>query len=230
MALRMALRLSGDADTAEDLVQETLCRVLRQWRTYRGEASFRSWLLQILVNVDRDRRRRRTHLSIADDDEAEASSTSVGRCGHRGRVADAGTKRDRSTRTATRSGAAELGRRTGRGRNRRGARDHRSKRLRHVARRSQAARQGRRRQITPGLRSHERKRTRSTASNGAARGVCCGSVARLELYWQRQRRNEARRRMLRRCAAVAAALAMLAGCDRAFVLEPRSIGFGASYR
>ncbi len=77
MALRMALRLSGDADTAEDLVQETLCRVLRQWRTYRGEASFRSWLLQILVNVDRDRRRRRTHLSIADDDEAEASLTSV---------------------------------------------------------------------------------------------------------------------------------------------------------
>ncbi len=38
-----------------------------------------------------------------------------------------------------------------------------------------------------------------------------GSVARLELYWHRQRRNEARRRMLRRCAAVAAALAMLAG-------------------
>jgi DNA-directed RNA polymerase specialized sigma24 family protein len=37
MALRMALRLSGDADAAEDLVQETLCRVLRQWRTYRSE-------------------------------------------------------------------------------------------------------------------------------------------------------------------------------------------------
>lgn len=77
MALRMALRLAGDADVAEDLVQETLCRVLRQWRSYRGEASFRSWLLQILVNVDRDRRRRRTHLSIADDDEAEARSANV---------------------------------------------------------------------------------------------------------------------------------------------------------
>lgn len=77
MALRMALRLAGDADVAEDLVQETLCRVLRQWRSYRGEASFRSWLLQILVNVDRDRRRRRAHLSIADDDEAEAQSASV---------------------------------------------------------------------------------------------------------------------------------------------------------
>lgn len=77
MALRMALRLSGDADTAEDLVQETLCRVLRQWRTYRGEASFRSWLLQILVNVDRDRRRRREHQSINDGEEAVAKAAGV---------------------------------------------------------------------------------------------------------------------------------------------------------
>jgi RNA polymerase sigma-70 factor (ECF subfamily) len=58
MALRMALRLSGDAHVAEDLVQETLCRVLRQWKSFRGEASFRTWTLQILMNVDRDRRRR----------------------------------------------------------------------------------------------------------------------------------------------------------------------------
>jgi len=57
-ALRMALRLSGDSHAAEDLVQETLLRVLRQWKSYRGEASFRTWLLQILINVDRDRRRR----------------------------------------------------------------------------------------------------------------------------------------------------------------------------
>lgn len=70
IALRMALRLSGDADLAEELVQETLCRVLRQWRTFRGEATFRSWLLQILVNVDRDRRRRRPHQSIGEHQEA----------------------------------------------------------------------------------------------------------------------------------------------------------------
>jgi RNA polymerase sigma-70 factor (ECF subfamily) len=57
-ALRMALRLTGDSHVAEDLVQETLLRVLRQWRSYRGEASFKTWLLQILVNADRDRRRR----------------------------------------------------------------------------------------------------------------------------------------------------------------------------
>ncbi len=57
-ALRFALRLTGDADIAEDVVQEALCLVLRRWRSYRGEASFGTWLLQIVVNVDRDRRRR----------------------------------------------------------------------------------------------------------------------------------------------------------------------------
>ena len=57
-ALRLATRLAGDADVAEDVVQEALCRVLERWRTFRGEASFRTWMLQIVVNVDRDRRRR----------------------------------------------------------------------------------------------------------------------------------------------------------------------------
>jgi RNA polymerase sigma-70 factor, ECF subfamily len=56
-ALRFARRLTGDANTAEDVVQEALCRVLKRWRSYRGEASFSTWMLQIVVNVDRDRRR-----------------------------------------------------------------------------------------------------------------------------------------------------------------------------
>lgn len=57
-ALRFALRLCGDADVAEDIVQEALCRVLSQWRSYREEAAFRTWMLRIVLNVDRDRRRR----------------------------------------------------------------------------------------------------------------------------------------------------------------------------
>jgi len=56
-ALRVASRLTGDAHAAEDLVQETLCRVLRQWRSFRGDASFKTWMLRILMNLDRDRRR-----------------------------------------------------------------------------------------------------------------------------------------------------------------------------
>jgi RNA polymerase sigma-70 factor (ECF subfamily) len=58
-ASRFALRLTGDEHAAEDVVQEALCRALRQWRSFRGESSFRTWLLQIVLNADRDRRRRR---------------------------------------------------------------------------------------------------------------------------------------------------------------------------
>jgi RNA polymerase sigma-70 factor (ECF subfamily) len=68
-ALRMAARLTGDGHAAEDVVQEALCRVLRQWRSFRGEASFKTWLLQIVVNVDRDRRRRRTSAEALDAGE-----------------------------------------------------------------------------------------------------------------------------------------------------------------
>lgn len=68
VALRFAMRLTRDAHTAEDVVQEALCRVLRKWPSYRGEASFRTWMLQIVLNVDRDRRRRRDTCPLPADE------------------------------------------------------------------------------------------------------------------------------------------------------------------
>jgi len=65
-ALRLAQRLTNDANTAEDVVQEALCRVLGRWKSFRGEASFKTWMLQIVVNVDRDRRRRGIHEVLPD--------------------------------------------------------------------------------------------------------------------------------------------------------------------
>lgn len=74
--LRMALRLSGDPHVAEDIVQETLCRALNQWPRFRGESSFKTWMLKILVNVDRDRRRRlRPYQPIKEDDVADREAT-----------------------------------------------------------------------------------------------------------------------------------------------------------
>ncbi len=61
-ALRFAQRLTGDAYIAEEVVQESLLRVLRRWRSYRGDAAFDTWFLAIVVNVDRDRRRQRHQL------------------------------------------------------------------------------------------------------------------------------------------------------------------------
>jgi RNA polymerase sigma-70 factor, ECF subfamily len=58
-ALRFATRLSGNPETAEDIVQDALLRVARSWQTYRGEASFRTWFLRVVVNAFRDRLSRR---------------------------------------------------------------------------------------------------------------------------------------------------------------------------
>jgi RNA polymerase sigma-70 factor (ECF subfamily) len=57
-ALRLAQQLSNDPDAAEEIVQEALCRVLERWRSFRGEAAFSTWMMQIVVNVARDRHRR----------------------------------------------------------------------------------------------------------------------------------------------------------------------------
>jgi RNA polymerase sigma-70 factor (ECF subfamily) len=54
-ALRFAVRLTGDPDAAEELVQEALLRAARGWRSFRREASFRTWLLRIVINAFRDR-------------------------------------------------------------------------------------------------------------------------------------------------------------------------------
>jgi len=52
--LRFATRLTGRSDVAEEVVQETMLRAARSWRTFRGESRFETWLLRIAVNVFRD--------------------------------------------------------------------------------------------------------------------------------------------------------------------------------
>ncbi|MBI2823614.1 MAG: RNA polymerase sigma factor [Planctomycetia bacterium] len=77
-ALRFAVRLTGDADSAEELVQEALVRVAQRWGEFRGEAMFRTWLFRILINTFRDSlRRRRTRLAIADEEADEVPDARV---------------------------------------------------------------------------------------------------------------------------------------------------------
>jgi RNA polymerase sigma-70 factor (ECF subfamily) len=69
-ALRFAKRLTNDPDAAGEIVQEALCRVLARWKSFRGEASFSTWLMQIVLNVDRDRRRHREDFGPPPNDVA----------------------------------------------------------------------------------------------------------------------------------------------------------------
>jgi RNA polymerase sigma-70 factor (ECF subfamily) len=59
---RVARRLVGTRDEAEDLVQETYARAFRSWRTFSPGTNLRAWLLRILtnLNIDRGRRNQRT--------------------------------------------------------------------------------------------------------------------------------------------------------------------------
>jgi RNA polymerase sigma-70 factor (ECF subfamily) len=55
---RVARRLVGSREEAEDLVQDTYARAFRSWRQYQPGTNLRAWLLRILTNLNIDRGRR----------------------------------------------------------------------------------------------------------------------------------------------------------------------------
>src|SRR5438105_8720862 len=69
---RVARRLVGTREEAEDLVQQTYERAFRSWRQYTPGTNLRAWLLRILtnLNIDRGRRQQRTPLTTSLDNEA----------------------------------------------------------------------------------------------------------------------------------------------------------------
>jgi RNA polymerase sigma-70 factor (ECF subfamily) len=55
---RVARRLVGSREEAEDLMQDTYARAFRSWRQYTPGTNLRAWLLRILTNLNIDRGRR----------------------------------------------------------------------------------------------------------------------------------------------------------------------------
>jgi RNA polymerase sigma-70 factor (ECF subfamily) len=69
---RVARRLVGSREEAEDLVQQTYERAFRSWRQYTPGTNLRAWLLRILtnLNIDRGRRQQRAPQTTSIDSEA----------------------------------------------------------------------------------------------------------------------------------------------------------------
>jgi RNA polymerase sigma-70 factor, ECF subfamily len=69
---RVARRLTGSREEAEDLVQQTYERAFRAWRQYTPGTNLRAWLLRILtnLNIDRGRRQQRAPQTTSLDNEA----------------------------------------------------------------------------------------------------------------------------------------------------------------
>src|ERR1043166_1120930 len=55
---RVARRLTGSREEAEDLMQDTYARAFRSWQQYQPGTNLRAWLLRILTNLNIDRGRR----------------------------------------------------------------------------------------------------------------------------------------------------------------------------
>src|SRR5919107_3780846 len=72
---RYARALTRDADSADDLVQDTLVRALRSEHLFQGD-QVRSWLYTILTNLNRNRLRslsRRPLLTPIEETDATGS-------------------------------------------------------------------------------------------------------------------------------------------------------------
>jgi RNA polymerase sigma-70 factor (ECF subfamily) len=67
--LRAATHLLGDADDAEDAVQDAFVRAYRHLGSYREQDRFGAWLLRIVVNQCRTRAARQSRYARLDDNE-----------------------------------------------------------------------------------------------------------------------------------------------------------------
>ena len=67
---RLALRMTGNCQDAEDVVQETFLKAYRQLGRFESRASFGTWIHRIAMNCAVDLLRRRPKREQAEEDEA----------------------------------------------------------------------------------------------------------------------------------------------------------------
>ncbi|NTV44411.1 MAG: sigma-70 family RNA polymerase sigma factor [Candidatus Yonathbacteria bacterium] len=72
-AYRFAMKLVGDSEVAEDVVQESFIKAWRHIRRFRPGANFRTWLFSIVRNtaIDRLRKKKEQALSSFENEEGE---------------------------------------------------------------------------------------------------------------------------------------------------------------
>ena len=68
-AYRLALRITRNAEDAEEVVQDAFCTIVRKIDTFRRQSEFSSWLYRIVANAaySKLRQRRRHHLEVSLD-------------------------------------------------------------------------------------------------------------------------------------------------------------------
>lgn len=82
---RLALRLTGDATTAEDVVQETFLNAFKAIHTFEGRSSLGTWLYRIATNTALMHARRAQPMmlsvdEVADDEDRPTPQALFDRC------------------------------------------------------------------------------------------------------------------------------------------------------
>src|ERR1043166_2672855 len=63
-AYRLALRITGNTQDAEEAVQDAFWSVVRKIDTFRGDSAFGSWVYRIVANAAYEKIRRRSQASV----------------------------------------------------------------------------------------------------------------------------------------------------------------------
>jgi RNA polymerase sigma-70 factor (ECF subfamily) len=75
----LCLRMTGNVVEAEDLAQDAFIQVFRKLETFRGDASFSTWLYRVVVNTVLMKLRRRHLKEVSLDEPVRLESSSVPR-------------------------------------------------------------------------------------------------------------------------------------------------------
>jgi RNA polymerase sigma-70 factor (ECF subfamily) len=75
----LCLRMTGNVVEAEDLAQDAFIQVFRKLETFRGDASFSTWLYRVVVNTVLMKLRRRHLKEVSLDEPVRLESSTVPR-------------------------------------------------------------------------------------------------------------------------------------------------------
>src|SRR5215470_16084144 len=66
LIFRVAYRMTGDQNDAEEIVQETLLRAYKSLKRFELRSNFGTWVYRIATNCTLDLLRRKSHMHIKD--------------------------------------------------------------------------------------------------------------------------------------------------------------------
>lgn len=73
-AMRFALKLTNDHDFAEELLQDSLLKVSKNWKSFKQESSFKTWFYRVMINTFRDHLKKSRPVLLKDSGSVAGNS------------------------------------------------------------------------------------------------------------------------------------------------------------